>query len=280
MTYYRDVERVEEEIAGVERPQRPRGLASEYLRQAAEAFHAAGDPEQLYAQWRPDNVRSKPFGWDFMRSWAREDRLRYARNCVLFSAFATEAFVNEFLAAFELSNRRLKELDRKPTMEKLLAGTAEAYGEAFFHDGREPVPVLRSLFDLRNRLVHPKPGFGPTGLLGSDDPEHEEPFAMTELAEYVVMVGGVGDVLTWRAYGYERFDVVGRQLWMARPAVREYATRRLEVPDPDEPAEPTIWQIVGDHLDKMQPMPDHPDATWTQVRKARDAREQAKKQSS
>lgn len=281
MTFSRDIERVEEEIAGAERPIRPRGLASEYLRQAAEAFHAAGDPGHLYAQWRPDKVGPERFGWDFMRRWAQAERLKFARNCVLFSAFSAEAFINEFLAAFDLSNTRLKELDRRPTIEKLLVGTAEAYGQACFRDDDELTVVLRKLFDLRNMLVHPKPGFGPPpSLLDSNDAQVDERFAMSELADFVVMVGGVGDALTFRAYGYEKFDIVGRTLWRARSAVNEYAERRSDLPDPDEPAESTIWNIVGEHLDQMQPMPDHPDATWTRVRKAREARELAKRDSS
>jgi hypothetical protein len=211
----------------------------------------------------------KPFGWAVMRQWAREERFRQARTCVLFCALAAEAYVNEFLAAFDLSNNRLKKLDRLPTIRKYTEGTAEAYGATLFRDGDEATPTLRKLFTMRHELVHPKPGLGSPGILAPDDPDLEARFGLMELAEYVVMVAGAADVLTWRAYGYGVTDGPGTALWRGRDAVRNFAARRAELPGPDEPDEPSLWSIVGEHLDGLPALPDHPDATWTRMREAR-----------
>ena len=42
----------EEEIAGIERPERHAGLSGEYLLQALDGLHDAGDPAHLFAHWR------------------------------------------------------------------------------------------------------------------------------------------------------------------------------------------------------------------------------------
>jgi hypothetical protein len=48
----RDAERIEDEIAGAERPERQLGLSCEYLLQALDGLHAAGDPAHLFTHWR------------------------------------------------------------------------------------------------------------------------------------------------------------------------------------------------------------------------------------
>jgi hypothetical protein len=94
----RDSERLEEEIAGVERPERDVGLSGEYLLQALDGLHNAGDPAHLYAHWRrfpppdPEKVEAD------MRAAARRARIRAARTAVLFAALAAESYVNEFLS--------------------------------------------------------------------------------------------------------------------------------------------------------------------------------------
>jgi hypothetical protein len=160
-------------------------------------------------------------------------------------------------------------LDRYPTVRKYPEGTAEAYGASLFKESNEVIPTLRKLFMLRHDLVHPKPGFGSPGLAAPDDPDLTARFCLTELAEYLVIVGGSADLLTWRAYGYGTPDVPGPMLWRARSAIREFATRRAELPAFNEPDEQSLWKILGAHLDGLQPLPDHPDATWTRVREAR-----------
>lgn len=78
----------------------------------------------------------------------------------------------------------------------------------FFVD-REGYQPIVDLLKLRDRLVHPKPGFGVSGHLGEPDTDFERLFAMPKVAEYIVMVGGSADLLMPRAYGFESVDVAG-----------------------------------------------------------------------
>jgi hypothetical protein len=274
----RDAERIEEEIAGAVRGPRPRSLASDYLRQATDALDAAGDPGHLYRKWR-NSMPPRPFGFEIMRRWARSERFERARTSVLFSALAAEAYVNEFLAAFGLSKARLKELDGLSTVRKYTEGTATAYGETLFHDRDETTPVLRKLFDLRHLLVHPKPGFGQPPLLEAEDAALDERFALPELAEYVVIVGGCADLVTRRAYGFDTFDFPGTMLWRARGAVRQFADERRQLPEPDAEPGPSLWRLVHAQFDALPPVADHPDASWTRLRAARMARQSERRAS-
>ena len=271
---HRDEERIEEEIVGIERPPRPRGLASDYLHQAAEAFHAAGDPAALYRRWRP---KPPTAGWEWMQLWAREERFRQARTSVLFTALAAEAYVNEFLSASDLSKARLKKLDGLPTVKKYTDATAEAFGEPLFWEGDEVTPKLTNLFELRHQLVHPKPGFGSPGMLAPSDLEMDEQFAMPALAGYLVYVGGAAEVLVRRAYGYDHIDIPGSILWRGRKALFEYADRQAVLPAPHGPDERTLWQLVGERMDEL-PKLGIPELSVNRLIEAKRARRAADRQ--
>lgn len=208
----RDRERIEEDLAGVEQPARPRNLSSTYLHQAAEAFHAAGDPGHLYGQWI-GQMPSAPMGRNLMRRWAGDARDRRSLECVVFAAFAAEAFVNEFLQAVDGAVAQRVDSERWSLRRKYIDATAEAYGETLFREGDEAMPKLVELFERRNQLAHPQPGLGPPALLDNGDEDLGALFEMPEMAEYVVMVAGAADLMVWRAYGYGHVDAPARLLW-------------------------------------------------------------------
>ncbi len=143
-------------------PKEPRSLAGEYLEQALDALHAAGDSHSLYPAWAlapRAKLQSPALG--FALVLARTARRRSARNAALFSALAAEAYVNEFLAAY-LAGDDLATVDRWPTVDKYVKGTRRAFdGAQLFWRGVEPMPTIRRLFKLRDQLVHPKPGYEP-----------------------------------------------------------------------------------------------------------------------
>lgn len=118
----RDSERLEEEIAGVERPDRDVGLSGEYLPQALDGLHDAGDPAHLYAHWRRFPPKDPAKVDADMRAAARRTRIQAARTAVLFAALAAESYVNEFLSV----HGALTKWDRGPTHRKFLKGTHEA----------------------------------------------------------------------------------------------------------------------------------------------------------
>lgn len=95
-------------------------------------------------------------------------RLSCARNAVLFAAIAVEAAANYYAAARLIAaDRQL--VDELPTPKKLLLMPRLAgRGDLFVHD-REPLGLVRALFGLRNRIVHPKVGKRSVAQLNSED---------------------------------------------------------------------------------------------------------------
>jgi hypothetical protein len=230
---------------------RPRNLAGDYLRQAAEALHAACDPEHLYKPWRPDQVRHG-LGWAVMRKMAAGARFESARTSALFSALSAEALINEYLAAVAPSKSKLKQADRRSTVKKYTEVSAEFAGEPLFPEGDAVITKLEQLFELRHKLVHPKPGLGQGPLLDAGEPELEEMFPIADLADYIVIVGAAGTVIVNKLYGPTAIDVPGTMLWHAREAVFGLARRGATMPEPDAPGETSIWNLVGDYLDQRR----------------------------
>jgi hypothetical protein len=255
-TFSTDERRIGEEIAGVGRPPQPASLAGEYLTEAIDWLHMAGDPAYLYAHWRRFPPSDPGTAAEEMLTAARRARNRATRNAVLFAAFAGEAYVNEFLAAHDI----LDAWDRKPTTTKFLKGTAAAYGSPLFFADREGYPELLDLYGLRDRLVHPKPGFGVEGIHFEASGDYEALFALPTIADYIVMVGGAADLLIPRAYGMDKTDVVGAVAWRGRDAIRDYATRNQELPAWNAPSERQLFRQAGDHVmvtPRTDPGPDH-----------------------
>jgi hypothetical protein len=265
----RDAERIEQEIAGVERPERDLGLSGEYLLQALDGLHAAGDPAHLFAHWRRFPPKDPAARLAQMRVEARRARLRAARTAVLYAALAAESYVNEFLSVHAV----LEKWDREPTHRKYLKGTHDAYGSPLFFADREAYPEIVALLKLRDRLVHPKPGFGVAADRGEPNDRFEALFALPRVAEYVVMVGGGADLLMPRAYGFDSVDVASTVVWRGRSVIRGYAKRHSTLPEWDAPTERPLFRQAGDHVMAMDPLPDAPDASWTRLRKARETRE-------
>ncbi len=257
---------IEEELQGAERSPRPVSLAGEYLTEAIDRLHDAGDPAYLYEHWRRFPPKEPKAEADKMRKAARRARNRAARDAVLFAAFAGEAYVNEFLAAHGV----LEQWDRKPTPRKFLKGTAAAYGSPLFFTDREAYPVLVELYQLRDRLVHPKPGFGGEGIHFEASEDFESLFALAKIAEYIVMVGGAADLLVPRAYGMNQTDLVGLIAWRGRPVIRDYAQRNRRLPAWNARSERVLFRQAGDDVMDMPrwvPGPDH----WSS--RLRDAKE-------
>jgi hypothetical protein len=221
----RDEDRIEEEIAGAERPIRPRNLSSTYMQEAVDALHAMGNAPSLYKPWPPPAARDR-VRRGVMTVLARQTRRVLARKGVPFAALAAESYVNEFIAAHvAIGTSVYEKLDRFSPVNKYLRGTAESYGETLFLRDREPMEEIAELFDLRTRLGHPKPGFGPASWLEEDDAS-EEPFAPTRLAEFIIAVGGAGELMIRRAYGFDATDPIASAMWFGRDAIRAYARRR------------------------------------------------------
>lgn len=109
-------------------------------------------------------------------------------------------------------------------------------------------------------------------MQSAPEPEFELLFDLPTVANYIVMVGGAADVLVPRAYGFESFEVVSRVAWLGRSVIRDFAARLKDLPDWDATAERALFRQAGDHVMRLRPPPDHPDASWTRLRQAREQR--------
>jgi hypothetical protein len=218
--------------------------------EAIESLHAAGDPAYLFTFWRqnppPDIRAARPK----MKTAAQRSRLRAARNAVLYAAFSAEAYVNEFLAAHGV----LDDWDYEPTHRKFLKGTEAAYGSQLFFADREAYPEIVQLIKLRDRLAHPKPGFGVQGVGFEADEAYARLFSLPRIAEYIVMVGGAGDLLVPRAYGMDQLDVIATVAWRGRDVIRDYAARHRRLPAWNAPSERQLFRQAGDMVMARPPL--------------------------
>ena len=158
----KDQQRIEEERAGIARPA-PSTLASSHLAQGLDALDDACSPEAVFTPrkiWplRPsDSIRSR-------HTLSEITQRNLCLTATLFTAFAAEAFVNNFLYIHDLKSRlsatKFKNLDRGSTVRKYVEGVAIAY-EPLFDPDDEVMPAISELVDIRHKLVHARPGIGP-----------------------------------------------------------------------------------------------------------------------
>ena len=268
----RDEERINEEIYGVFRPRPPRSLSGAYLRQAVEALGDAGNPVALYRRWRDRWPTNRVLELGVINA-AHMEHVAMCRTAVLFAALAAESYVNEFLAV-HLSDEDFAECERQPTVEKYEKYTAVAYGEPLFIRGRGPLETLDELFEVRNRLVHPKPGFGAATLLEPSD-EFRRLFAPDKTASYIVTVGGVASVLMRRAYGFDHVDDAAEPVWQGQAAIYQFANRIARLPahdvKPERPLYAQAWEAAVEKQ-KASGLADIPELSVNRLRRAREER--------
>ena len=135
-----------------------RGLAQKFLMEAFDALLASGDPQKLGItgeEPRGDTLHDKMAAMVTAHQLAVTARMEFARTAVLSTALGVEAAANYYIAAALPDNDALEDLK---TVNQLLVAPQLATGEAFFATGKEPIGQIRTLFKLRNRIVHPKVG--------------------------------------------------------------------------------------------------------------------------
>jgi hypothetical protein len=160
-------------------------MAGVLLEQALEALQDSACPRALKRPV-PSMLSRMPFDRERQERSAHNRRIRLLRESVLFSAFACEAYANEWLSA-SFANSDRDALDRLPTVEKLLLTPPIAGHAAVLSRSSEPYQTLARLFKARNQLAHPKPG--QVNAYVSDDAESDaEWFGPQAAACYVVAV--------------------------------------------------------------------------------------------
>ncbi len=230
------------------RDERPASLSGAYLLQALESLHAAGDPDALYGPTRLDEDVAE--GRSFFIVQARQNRVQSCWTAVIFAALAAEAYVNEFLASKLDAKKDRDGLDRLSTVDKYVLGTRVAYPEeTLFRRDDEVIPTLAELFGLRNKLVHPKPGFAPSKLLAPPG-EFEGLVEPPKVAHYIVMVAGAAVLLMRRAYPDRPLDVPADMIWFGRTVILEYGKRATKLPALGAASPAPLFKQAVDRLRK------------------------------
>lgn len=173
-----------------------RSLAEAHLQQALEALRASGSPESLFSASARESPN--PMMQAAARVGATGKRVGFARTAILFAAFASEGFVNEFLGE-HLSPADVKAIDRLPTVEKYVLGPRIAFGEPLFDRGHEPIQSIQELFRLRDKLVHAQPRAVPARGSVFDDPADFAEYNPERAATYITAVADAAMILAGRS---------------------------------------------------------------------------------
>jgi hypothetical protein len=225
----------------------PETLSGEYLQAALDALEGAGDPRMLYSDsMRKDPPKGNAMGIALVL--ARRKSLQLRLQVVLYTAFAAEAYVNEFLAVTLKGHPKKDQaaIDRFSTLNKYVFGTHLALGEPLFQRHDPWIKTLTELFDLRDELVHPRPGFGPSGLTKPKG-GFEKRFEPQPITTYLVIVAALATVMGKRAKGPKSLSIPADIIWLGREAVVRYAGTRLSVlPRPTDESEPPLFRQAID----------------------------------
>jgi hypothetical protein len=263
--------RIEEERAGIARPA-PRTLASSHLLQALDALDDACSPDALYRPRRTWPLRrdDSPAAW---RTLADITQRNLCCRAALFTSFAAEAYVNDFLDLHlkaRVPAKKFAQIDRHwSARRKYLEAVPLAYAPLWSDTAEdELIPHLTALFSVRNALVHGKPGSGPP-MAAMPDPSWRTAYPPTAVAQWLAAVAGAGDALETRCYGFDYFSFPGRTIWQGRKTLMERTLRAEPLPSPNDQELPQLVEALNDEVRRRNEA--HPDLRLT-VHELRDAR--------
>jgi hypothetical protein len=215
--------------------------------EAFEALELSGNAAGLYTEAQRNASASGRLGWPDLPGQAAERRAQLSRRAILFAAFAAESFANEFLSMFFVG-RTATTLDRLSTVEKLVIGPKLALGCDLFDRGTQPLQDIRTLFGLRDILVHPKPGRG----LPSIDPEVPDPsFSPFVAAKSLVAAALTAEELLRHAPIGDRWDLTVTGIAGNRTEIVAFGREASEqLAQPDD-----AWRYLFLRLDQSR-LPD------------------------
>jgi hypothetical protein len=241
----KDRERIEEERAGVARPA-PATLASSHLAQSLDALDDACTPEAVLSPRRIWPLKQSDSA-QARRTLSGITQRNYCLTATLFAAFAAEAFVNNFLEVHDLRSKvsasQYKKIDWGSTYKKYVAGVALAYG-ALFRDGDEVMPAIRELFEVRHKLVHPRPGIGPP-VAYMPDPGWRSTYPPTKVAEWLIAVAGAAELMEVRCFGFDYNSLPAALIWHGRQIVRDVAAQAEPLPSATDSPRPSLIELLA-----------------------------------
>jgi hypothetical protein len=187
-----------------------------------------------------------PAAW---RTLAGITQRGFCCTATLFTAFAAEAFVNDFLAVHlkpHVTQRRLAEIDRWSTTRKYTEAVEIAYGRLFWEDD-EVIPSLRQLFDVRNQLVHGRPGAGPP-MAYMPDPSWRQVYPPIRVADWLVAVAGAASAMERRCYGFDDESAPASAIWFGREIVHSHAAQASPLPSAARAGRPPLVRLLNDDV--------------------------------
>jgi hypothetical protein len=193
-------------------------------------------------------------------------------TATLFTAFAAEAFVNDFLDVHlrsQVPGQKFSRIDRWPTLREYLTAVPVAYGPLFTDSERDGViPHLKTLFEVRNALVHARPGIWPP-MAWMADPSWRSQYSATAVARWLTAVAGAADAIEMRSYGFDYFSIAGTAIWQGRQLVVERAAWANTLPPHDSPDPTPLWEFLNAEIRRRNA--EHPELRLT-VHELRDSR--------
>ncbi len=236
-------------------------MASAFLEQALEALRDSASSDALYVE-TPDYYDGSMLRPLQRRLTAHNRRLRFLRNSVLFSAISAEAAANEFIfACLNVADRA--DLDRLPTIEKLVEAPRRAGYAGELKRGAAPLQTLKGLSKARDRLVHPKPGDVVAYISPHTDLESDQPiYGPRAGARYIVAVAHAMRLL--RPLRPDRYlDAPAPLIWENRQVLEEHVRLTGEaigdVPSADAPPVRDLQQQMRDRVGrKRRRLPQRP----------------------
>lgn len=218
----------------------PDTLFKLYMERALEELHRAGDPAVLYP-W-PDAVDEShaDLKETIARISAQNAQTSALLTATLFTALAAEAFINGELAT-GLRGQDRDAADRMSPVDKYVLGTQLILNERLFDRDTPPITNIRALFALRNKLVHPKPGFAPKSTVLQDH-EFAAQFAATNVADNILFVASAAQVVSSRTRTMT--DPFAWLIWKGRDTIMGFAEEIATVPDRNYEAQPSLLKRV------------------------------------
>lgn len=241
----KDEERIEEERCGVARAA-PTTLASSHLAQSLDALDDACSPEAVQRPRRIWPLKQSDSA-SARRTLAGITQRNYCLTATLFAAFAAEAFVNNFLEVHDLRSQvsasQYKKIDWGSTYKKYVIGVKLAY-DKLFEDGDEVMPAIDELFEVRHKLVHPRPGIGPP-VAYMPDPGWRSTYPPTKVARWLVAVAGAAESMEIRCYGFDYNSVPAALIWHGRQIVQDIAAQAEPLPNSVDPPRTSLIELLA-----------------------------------
>jgi hypothetical protein len=206
-----------------------------YLGDAVYALRNAASSDALFDEplRRARESERNPSWIGAARHEANARRIAFSRTAMLFCAFSAESYINEFIA-WHFTGADLRSLDRLSTVEKYAVAPRLSLGRTLFARDSGPLQRIKQLFDLRDVLVHPKPGKGLPEQAHSLQPDPV--FNPDEASKLIVAVADAAGVLLEHMAHGEWYDWEVRSVRVARGRFLAFGKRAAEsLPALDDP---------------------------------------------